>query len=257
MEIIFKEEYMMSSTAAPSAPVNKTGYYSVNQRHSPGAGGEDGSASRSGAMAPSQAANAVSLSSEYYSADRMSVTYTSRDGDSVALSMEHIEYRKAMVTAQNDGASDDTRWNAVVDQIKDEFSRMKQDMITKFMESITGIDNDTNTLTINNPTDSAAGADSGSEIAGLPEYWNAENTSQRIVDFATSFSSLFQGAGEDFLSMIKSAIEDGFSQAHDMLGELPGPVGKLVDDTHSLVSRKLDAWAKANGIGIDEQAPAV
>jgi hypothetical protein len=88
-------------------------------------------------------------------------------------------------------------------------------------------------------------------IPGLPDYWNAENTSQRIVDFATSFLSIFKGSGADFLNTIKDAIDQGFSQAKDMFGDVPNAVSQLTDKTHALVMDKLDAWAKAQGITTD------
>jgi hypothetical protein len=75
--------------------------------------------------------------------------------------------------------------------------------------------------------------------AKIPVYWNAENTSQRIVDFATSFLSAFKGESSEFFKTIKGAIETGFKAAKDMLGELPGPVGKLIDKTYRLTMEKL------------------
>jgi hypothetical protein len=83
----------------------------------------------------------------------------------------------------------------------------------------------------------------------IPEYWNAENTSQRIVDFATSFFDAFKGKGEEFLSKIKAAVEEGFKQAKDILGgNLPDVASKLVNDTHDLVMAKFDKWAQEKGI---------
>ena len=90
-------------------------------------------------------------------------------------------------------------------------------------------------------------------IPGLPDYWNAENTSQRIVDFATSFLSAFKGSGQDFLNTIKNAIDEGFSQAKGILGDnAPDPISKLTNKTYALVMDKLDAWAKAQGITTDD-----
>jgi hypothetical protein len=84
--------------------------------------------------------------------------------------------------------------------------------------------------------------------AVIPEYWNAENTSQRIADFALSFHGKTGIADEDFLQKIKAAIDEGFSQATTMLGQTPSAVNKLVDDTYSLTMKKLDEWASAKGI---------
>jgi hypothetical protein len=211
--------------------------------------------SRNGVLIPQESRNAARLSSEYYSVDRLAVTYTNKDGDSVSLNMEHIEYQKAQIDVQTDGPGNDQDWQKIVEQIKNEFVRMKQDMIAKFMESVTGKKNDENGIgatPVVDGNDSVSRAETTDEIKGLPEYWNAENTSQRIVDFATSFLSMFEGKGQDFLNMIKGAIEEGFSQAQDMLGNLPDPVSKLVNDTHDLVFKKLEDWAKASGINVDD-----
>ncbi|HON12136.1 MAG TPA: DUF5610 domain-containing protein, partial [Chitinispirillaceae bacterium] len=93
----------------------------------------------------------------------------------------------------------------------------------------------------------AKGTQESSEIE-VPEYWNAENTSQRIVDFATSFFDSFKGAGIDFLNTIKAAIEKGFSEARGMLGAVPKSVSDLTDRTYELVMEKLDKWAVEKGI---------
>jgi hypothetical protein len=214
---------------------------------------------RNEALTPQAGQSSARLSAEYYSSDQLAITYTNKDGDSVSLNMQHIEYQKAQLDVQSNGQSDQQDWQKIVDGIKDEFLRMKKDMIAQFMESITGKKDDedkTQTAPKVDANGNAAQTDTTDEIKGLPEYWNAENTSQRIVDFATSFLSMFQGKGEDFLNMIKGAIEDGFSQAHDMLGDLPDPITKLVNNTHDLTMKKLDDWAAANGIGAEQTDPA-
>lgn len=80
----------------------------------------------------------------------------------------------------------------------------------------------------------------GAEEAQVPEYWNAENTSDRIVAFATSFASI-HGDGE-FAEKILKAVADGFEQAHALTGDLPGAAGKLNRDTKALVFEKLEKW---------------
>jgi hypothetical protein len=78
------------------------------------------------------------------------------------------------------------------------------------------------------------------EVAEVPEYWNADNTSQRIVDFAASFA---EGMGEgktEFLIRLKDAATEGFRQAKDMLGALPGGSAKLFNDTYQLTMSKFD-----------------
>lgn len=82
--------------------------------------------------------------------------------------------------------------------------------------------------------------DPDTEVPEVPEYWNAENTSQRIVDFALSFQSAFEGEGSEFQERIVDAIKEGYKQAKEMLGDLPGPAAKLFNDTYELTMEKLD-----------------
>jgi hypothetical protein len=130
-----------------------------------------------------------------------------------------------------------------VDFLKEQYVSLKAEIIKGFMKS-NGME-----VTDEKSAENASQTSSTDEIQGLPEYWNAENTSQRIVDFATSFYSMFKGSGEDFLAMIKDAIGQGFSQAKDITGDLPDAVSKLVNNTHDLAMKKLDAWAQEQGIG--------
>lgn len=90
------------------------------------------------------------------------------------------------------------------------------------------------------------GAEAGAmdEEYGVPEYWNAENTSDRIVAFATSFAGIF-GDDPEFAETIVNAVAEGFSQADSILGELPGKAGKLNRDTRDKVFEKLDIWLEA------------
>ena len=85
----------------------------------------------------------------------------------------------------------------------------------------------------------------------IPEYWNAENTSQRIVDFAVSFYEFMDVEGEIYFSKIKNAVEEGFKQAKGLLGELSEEVEKLVKDTYDKTMRKLDVWAVGNRIPVE------
>jgi hypothetical protein len=94
------------------------------------------------------------------------------------------------------------------------------------------------------------------EIAGLPAMWSAESTSERIVNFATSFHGMTESGGRDFYELAKSAIEEGFKQAREIMGELPGKVGALVDKTYELTMQKLEQWAVEQGIELEEQQQA-
>lgn len=80
----------------------------------------------------------------------------------------------------------------------------------------------------------------GVEAAGVPEYWNAENTSQRIVDFAMSFSTVSKDDFETYAEKMRTAVETGFKDAKKILGDIPGPSAKLFNDTYTLTMKKFD-----------------
>lgn len=81
------------------------------------------------------------------------------------------------------------------------------------------------------------------EAAEVPEEWNAENTSQRIVDFALSFREVANKQGlsdEEFISQIKEAVADGFRLAKKDLGSIPEASARLFNDTFEQSMKKLD-----------------
>jgi hypothetical protein len=80
--------------------------------------------------------------------------------------------------------------------------------------------------------------DSESEL-DIDPYWNAENTSDRIVQFAMGFAAL-HGKEEEFGDRIRAAVEEGFRQAGALTGPLPGAAGKLNQSTHTLTFEKLE-----------------
>jgi hypothetical protein len=174
----------------------------------------------------------LSILSEKYSVNKLTLNYMNDDGDSVWLSASSLDYQKAILAANDDTSPES--WQKIIDSIKDEYVRMKGLIVEKMF----GGDNE-EAQAVEDPR----AFDESKGIPGLPEYWNAENTSQRIVDFALSFAGMFKGTDDEFVSMIKDAIEKGFSQAKDILGDLPDPVGKLVEKTHALVMDKIDKWA--------------
>ena len=166
--------------------------------------------------------------------------YQNQDGDSVTLSSESMQYQETSLSASGNNSKED--WQKVVDYLKSQYSDLKDGIMKSFLKDkgISLTDNTTTPVSTNN------------DIKGLPDYWNAENTSQRIVDFATSFYGMFKGSGSDFVSMMKDAIDKGFSMANDTTGDLPDAVSKLVGNTHDLAMQKLDDWAKQQGITVDQ-----
>jgi hypothetical protein len=83
--------------------------------------------------------------------------------------------------------------------------------------------------------------DDGTKAANVPEYWNAENTSQRIVDFAMSFRSLApELSDEEYIAQVRSAVQLGYKLAKKDVGSLPGQSAKLFNDTYGLTMKKFD-----------------
>ena len=79
------------------------------------------------------------------------------------------------------------------------------------------------------------------EESKVPDYWNAENTSQRIVDFAMSFRGLApELSDEEYIEQVRAAVEKGYKLAKKDLGDLPGPTAKLFNNTYTLTMKKFD-----------------
>jgi len=173
---------------------------------------------------------------EYYSSEKLFLQYTSKDGDTVSLRYESVEYQKAQfeeLMSRDASGHDD-----ITQKIKEEILSVKQLIVERLT---------------NGKSQKVKKGEETQETPKIeiPEYWNAENTSQRIVDFATSFFSAFEGKGEEFLNMMKSAIDEGFSQAREILGAVPEEVGALTDETYALVMEKIDNWAAEMGISVE------
>lgn len=76
----------------------------------------------------------------------------------------------------------------------------------------------------------------------VPEYWNPENTSNRIVNFALSFFEISGLSQEEYADKVLNAIKKGFEDAKKMLGQLPPETEKLLNDTHQLALEKIQSW---------------
>jgi hypothetical protein len=172
---------------------------------------------------------------ENFSSTKFSFDYTSKDGDMVSFSMESLEYNKSLLEVSATGSQEDMK--ELVDRIKDNLDKMEKSFLKSFLN-----DNGVDVL----DTQTAEEATS----VEIPEYWNAQNTSQRIVDFAVSFYQSFKGSGEDFLSTVTNAIDEGFKQAREMLGDLPEEFNNLINDTYALVNEKLSSWAAEKNIAV-------
>lgn len=107
-------------------------------------------------------------------------------------------------------------------------------------------------------------ADQGTKdaLTQLQEYFSPERTAERILDVALSFFGYSETGQTDgnseparrkFADFIGNAIETGFAQARDILGQLPEDVEAGIGDTHSLVFSGLEEFVK-NGIDLEKLA---
>ncbi len=95
----------------------------------------------------------------------------------------------------------------------------------------------------------AGGAGQTDSATSLSEYFSPEATAERILDFALSFfemSDAYQEMGDTeearqaFADYIGEAIQKGFDQAMDILGNLSEYAQDTVDQTHELVFQGLE-----------------
>ncbi len=81
----------------------------------------------------------------------------------------------------------------------------------------------------------AEGVETSTDINDPNNYWSAEQTSDRIVEFAKQIS----GGDTSKYEQLKAAIEKGFEAAAGYFKEMPDITSK----THDMVMQKLDEWA--------------
>jgi hypothetical protein len=172
-----------------------------------------------------------------YFREELNVKYQNQDGDFLELTYTSENLNAFSAAAATENGPD-----------KEFFARMLEDLnqfiLTqerRILEVFFG-DNEYFTIVNGVPEEEVDPA----EELGIPEYWNAENTSQRIVDFATSFFEVSGKDAEEFGRIIIGAVKRGFEEANEILGNLPGAVGRLIAQTQSLTLEKLDAWVEQN-----------
>lgn len=79
----------------------------------------------------------------------------------------------------------------------------------------------------------------------IDDYWSAEQTAQRIYDFARSLA----GDDDSKLETLRKAVQTGFKQAGAKIsssGKVSG-LPSICGDTYSLIMDKFDKWAKESG----------
>lgn len=241
-----------------------------------------------GARAREQAGQGTAAALAYTGAtDALHLKYTSKDGDVLEVDLEHREETFAGVSfatgdpadarsglladaaaglaganaeAAEPAASDaDARlrklaelrdWAAkVADEVRQQQRRILEEFLKrsgKFMPGSEG------RFIVIQPAPEDAQAEAADCEAGIPEYWNAENTSDRIVHFATQMAEI-AGKDSEFAETIMQAVTDGFDQANAMTGPLPGAAGELNRKTRELTMSKLSKWLEDHKSGLYNQ----
>lgn len=176
--------------------------------------------------------NGLRISAERIEYSSLAISYVSKDGDSATLKHAGMGPDALGLGGKEEAEGSDRK--KLMEYVKDTLVSLREEILKGFVESHGGKFKEVD-------FDEKEVADLE---AAMPEYWNAENTSQRIVDFATSFFSLSKMSPEDYMAMMKDAIDQGFGQAMDELDEeLPGAVNGLISKTHKLAMEKLQDWA--------------
>jgi len=90
--------------------------------------------------------------------------------------------------------------------------------------------------------------------------WNSDKTSDRIVDFAKAmYEAMLANDGgtenneklEKFKNMLVDAIDQGFGEAKQELGDIPDVIAELQQKTRDLIGKKLDDYFSKRSKGLD------
>lgn len=187
----------------------------------------------------------VTMKASYTSSSFTASFQENSDGDSYHIDSKSIEISQSkQKTGEALPDPEEARWEKSVRDTIDKYLELQEKFVSKLLAGIEGDGNSKKPFAAENVSSETV------ELGNLPEYWNAENTSQRIVDFATSFYGVVGAGGEEYYESIKKAIQDGFDQADTLLKDLPGgdAAAKLRKQTYMLTMEKLDEWARKNGI---------
>jgi len=100
------------------------------------------------------------------------------------------------------------------------------------------------------------------QLNAMENPFGPEATANRIVDFALGFFPMFAKANPDmtheeqvdaFQALVEGAIGEGFSEALQILGAIPGEMMDQLNETMDLVQEKLDSFfSHLKGEGADE-----
>lgn len=98
------------------------------------------------------------------------------------------------------------------------------------------------------------------------DFFSPENTANRIADFALNGFGFFQGgkaaqentaeSRQRFADFIRPAIEKGFQQALDFLGNIPDPIRSRIDQTRGLIEQRFSDFLAGNKGSSDSDSNA-
>ncbi|MGL1903083.1 MAG: hypothetical protein OCC49_13165 [Fibrobacterales bacterium] len=172
----------------------------------------------------------------------------SKDGDSFEMS-----YSKTTIDSTiSKGNQLDPRAAQLLNgfNIDDFQEKIKSDLLEMVFESNKKAQEETNeSLLAKYGSDVIYEVSEDVEAAEVPEFWNAENTAQRLVDFAMSFKGV-AGIEDDveYITEIRDAVEEGFRQAKGIIGTVDDSTHRLYNDTFELTMKKFDdLLAEASG----------
>ena len=133
-------------------------------------------------------------------------------------------------------------WAAqVAEEVRKQQKRILEESLKQSGKLMPGVDGRFIVIFASDTAGSAGGGTAEDCEKGIPEYWNAENTSDRIVKFATQMAEI-AGNDSDFAETMVKAVADGFDQANAATGPLPGAAGELNKKTRELTFTKLSKW---------------
>ncbi len=196
--------------ASSVTPIKSNAYKSISRQN------------RSGKIIPG---SFVSVNLIQDRRNTFSLEFTSRDGDNFGLNSDITKSSNCLIRYDK---KVNTSFSPLVVYVKDRITEKGEILVNQFYKQ-------------NENTSDIESSNQKTNLK-IPEYWNSENTSRRIVDFSLSFFSSFKGSREQYLTKIKAAIEDGFKQAEKILGNLPEEITALTKETFDLVMEKLDSW---------------
>lgn len=75
------------------------------------------------------------------------------------------------------------------------------------------------------------------EVSGTDDYWGAEQTSQRLFDFAKALA----GDNKELFETLRGAVQDGFSAVEGIFGG-KGTLPQVSYDTYDLTMKKFDDY---------------